>query len=134
MSEVIHLLGASLIWIVVLFGIDRFLSDRELLLMDSYPAEIPAWAIGATTWSLYMLYRLGEASQALKLPKLLLIQTAAAVGITTAIGLMVYDDTMTTISSVWTWGTIIAVALLLASSMIASAWNSTKKLVGMTKP
>ncbi len=131
MSEVIHLLGASLIWIVILFGIDKFLSQRELLIMGSYPAEIPAWALGACTWSLYMLHRLGESSQALKLPKLLLFQTSAAVGITTAIGLMVYDDTMTTISNVWTWGTIIAIALLLASSMIASALNSTKKFVGM---
>ena len=64
---------------------------------------------------------------------ILTFQTSAAVGITTALGLMVYDETMTTISNVWIWGTIVAIVLLLlASSMIASVWSSTKKLVGIS--
>ena len=81
MGEVIHLLGASLVWIVVLFGADKFISERAILIMDSYPAEIPIWGIGAMTWSMYMLSRLGQSSNMLRLPKLLLFQTAAAVGI-----------------------------------------------------
>ena len=132
MGEVIHLLGASLVWIVVLFGADKFISERAILIMDSYPAEIPIWGIGAMTWSMYMLSRLGQSSNMLRLPKLLLFQTAAAVGITTALGLMVYDETMTTVSSIWVWGTVIAIGLLLAASMIASVWQSTKNLVGIT--
>ena len=132
MSEVIHLLGASLLWIVALFGIDKLISDRELLIMNSYPAEIPFGQLEHMTWSLYLLHRLGKSSNALKLPKLLTFQTSAAVGITTALGLMVYDETMTTISNVWIWGTIVAIGLLLAASMIASVWSSTKKLVGIS--
>ena len=130
MREVIHLLGASLVWIVVLFGIDKYLSDNAILIVDSYPAEIPIWGIGALTWSYYLLQRLGKSSSALQLPKLLMFQTSIAVGITTTFGLMVNDETMTTVSNVWIWGTVIAVGLLFASSMIASAWTSTKKLVG----
>jgi hypothetical protein len=132
MGEVIHLLGASLVWIVVLFGADKFISERAILIMDSYPAEIPIWGIGAMTWSMYMLSRLGQSSNMLRLPKLLLFQTAAAVGITTSLGLMVYDETMTTVSNVWVWGIVIAIGLLLATSMIASVWQSTKNLVGIT--
>ena len=131
MREVIHLLGASLVWIVVLFGIDKFLSDNAILIVDSYPAEIPIWGVGALTWSYYLLQRLGKSSKALQLPKLLMFQTSIAVGITTTFGLMVNDETMTTVSNVWIWGTVIAVGLLFASSMIASAWKSTKKLVGL---
>ena len=129
MSEVIHLLGASLIWIVALFGADKYITDRELMLLESYPAEIPIWGIGATTWSLYLLYRIGKKSPTLMLPGLLRFQASLAVGITTTIGIMINDDSTSTVSSVWTWGTIIAIGLLLGSSMIASAWNSTKKLV-----
>jgi len=132
MGEVIHLLGASLVWIVILFGADKFISERAILIMDSYPAEIPIWGIGAMTWSMYMLSRLGQSSNMLRLPKILLFQTAAAVGITTSLGLMVYDETMTTVSNIWVWGTIIAIGLLLAASMIASVWQSTKNLVGIT--
>ena len=61
-----------------MLGVDKLISDREILIMDSYPAEIPVWAIGAATWSMYLLHRLGKSSKALRLPKLLaLFQTAA---------------------------------------------------------
>ncbi|MBL6890614.1 MAG: hypothetical protein ISR22_01015 [Candidatus Poseidoniaceae archaeon] len=129
MSEVIHLLGASLIWIVALFGIDKFITEREIMILDSYPAEVPIWGIGATTWSLYLLYRIGKKSPTLRLSGLLRFQAALAIGITTMIGILINDDSISTVSSVWKWGTIIAIGLLLGSSMIAAAWNSTKKLV-----
>ena len=131
MSEVIHLLGASLIWIIALFGTDKFITERELMILDNYPAEIPVWGIGATTWSLYLLYRIGKKSPTLKLPGLIRFQTSLAVGITTTIGILINEDSISTVSSVWTWGTLIAIGLLLCSSMIATAWNSTKKLVRM---
>ena len=131
MQEVVHLLGASLLWIVVLFGFDKLISDREIMILDSYPAEIPLWAFGAMSWSFYMLRRLAKTSKALKLPRILEIQTVLAVGITTGLGLLLYDETMTTVSNVWLWGTLISVALLLATSMIASVWNSTKKLINV---
>ena len=129
MSEAIHLLGASLIWIVALFGIDKFITEREIMILDSYPAEVPIWGIGATTWSLYLLYRIGKKSPTLRLSGLLRFQAALAIGITTMIGILINDDSISTVSSVWKWGTIIAIGLLLGSSMIAAAWNSTKKLV-----
>ena len=129
MSEVIHLLGASLIWIIALFGADKYITERGLMILESYPAEIPLWGIGATTWSLYLLYRIGKKSPTLMLSRLLRFQASLAVGITTTIGIMINDDSTSTVSSVWTWGTIIAIGLLLGSSMIATAWNSTKKLV-----
>ena len=102
----------------------------QSLFLKVIPAEIPVWGIGALTWSYYLLQRLGNSSKALQLPKLLMVQTAIAVGITTTFGLMVNDETMTTVSNVWMWGTVIAVGLLFASSLIASAWTSTKRLVG----
>ena len=133
MSEVIHLLGASLIWIVALFGADKFIVERELTILDNYPAEIPVWGIGATTWSLYLLFRIGKKSPALMLPGLIRFQASLAVGITTTIGILINEDSTSTVSSVWTWGTLIAIGLLLGSSMIATAWNSTKNLVRMNK-
>ena len=90
MREVIHLLGASLVWIVVLFGIDKYLSDNAILILESYPEIFGNWLL---TWSYYLLQRLGNSSKALQLPKLLMVQTAIAVGITTTFGLMVNDET-----------------------------------------
>ena len=78
---------------------------------------------------MYLLHRLGKSG--LKMPLLIQVQASLAVGITTLMGLMLNGDSMSTVSNVWTWGTIVAIALLLGSSLLATAWSSTKKLVGI---
>ena len=47
-------------------------------------------------------------------------------------GVMLNEDSMGTVSSVWTWGTLVTIGLLIGSSMIATAWRSTKKLVSLS--
>jgi hypothetical protein len=78
---------------------------------------------------MYLLFRLGKSG--IRMPLLIRVQASLAVGITTLMGLMMNDDSMSTVSSVWTWGTILAIALLLGSSMLATAWRTTKSLVGI---
>lgn len=128
MGEMLHILGASLLWIVALVGMDQFVTEKQLMLTPAYPADLLLWSVGSFTWVMYLLHRLGKSG--LKMPLLIRVQAALAVGITTLMGLMLNDDSMSTVSNVWTWGTILAIALLLGSSMLATAWRSTKKLVG----
>jgi hypothetical protein len=129
MGEMLHILGASLLWIVALVGLDQLVTKHELMLTPVYPADLLLWSIGSFGWVMYLLFRLGKSG--LKIPLLIRTQTSLAVGITTLMGLMLNDDSMTTVSNVWTWGTILAIALLLGSSMLATAWRLTKKLVGV---
>jgi hypothetical protein len=129
MGEMLHILGASLLWIVALVGIDQFVTEKQLMLTSAYPADLLLWSVGSFGWVMYLLHRLGKSG--LKMPLLIRVQASLAVGITTLMGLMLNDDEMSTVSNVWTWGTILAIALLLGSSMLATAWRSTKKLVGI---
>ena len=129
MGEMLHILGASLLWIVALIGLDKFVTERELMLTSTYPADLLLWSVGSFSWVMYLLFRLGKSG--LKMPLLIRTQASLAVGITTLMGLMMNDDSMSTVSNVWTWGTILAIALLLGSSMLATAWRTTKKLVGI---
>ena len=128
MVEILHILGASMMWVVVLFGLDRYVMQKELMLNSTYPAEIFIWSIGATTWMLYLLYRLTKSGIAI--PMLIRAQISLAVGLITVMGIMMNDDSMITISSVWTWGVLISIGLIIGSSMVATAWRSTKRLVG----
>ena len=129
MGEMLHILGASLLWVVALVGMDQFVTEKQLMLTSAYPADLLLWSVGSFSWVMYLLHRLGKSG--LKMPLLIRVQASLAVGITTLMGLMLNDDEMSTVSNVWTWGTILAIALLLGSSMLATAWRSTKKLVGI---
>ena len=132
MTSALSLLGASLVWVVLLTGLDRYLASNDVMLFSSYPAEIPVWGIGAGSWVMFVVYQIGKAAPFLRVSTPMLIQTGLAVGITTVMALLLSDNTISTMSSVWTWGTAIAVAVLVSSSLVASAWRNTRNVLAPT--
>jgi hypothetical protein len=128
-GEILHILGASMLFIVALVGLDYTVSERAWTLAEVYPANLLVWALGSFIWIMYLLHRLIKSG--LRIPLLIRVQTALAVGITTLMGLVMNNDSMTTVSNVWTLGTVLAVGLVLGGSMLATAWRSTKRLVGI---
>jgi len=129
MTSVLSLLGASLVWVVLLTGLDRYIASNSIMLFDNYPAEIPVWGVGAGSWVIFVLFQLGKAAPFLRVSTPMLLQTGIAVGITTSMSLLLTDNTISTMSNVWTWGTAIAVALLVSSGLVASAWRNAQKLL-----
>lgn len=129
MTSALSLLGASLVWVVLLTGIDRYVTANSWMLFSTYPAEIPVWGLGSASWVMFLLHQLGKAAPFLRVSRPMLLQTGLAVGITTVMALLLTDDTISTMSSVWTWGTAIAIAVLVSSSLVASAWRNTKKML-----
>lgn len=127
MVEVLHILGASIMWIAILIGIARYGESKDIVIASVYPIGLFIWSIGSTTWVLYLLYRLAKSG--IGIPMLIRVQTALAVGLVTLMGVLMNDNSMTTVSSIWTWGTLVTIGLLVGSSMIATAWRTTKKLV-----
>ena len=127
MVEALHVLGVSIVWIAILIGIDKYGDGKDIMLASVYPIAIFSWSIGAFTWALYLLHRLMKSG--IRIPLLIRIQTSSAVGLITLMGVMLNDDSMGTVSSVWTWGTLVTIVLLMGSSLIATAYRSTKKLV-----
>ena len=127
MVEALHVLGVSIVWIAILIGIDKYGDGNDIMLASVYPLAIFSWSIGALSWALYLLHRLMKSG--IRIPLLIRLQTSLAVGLITLMGVMLNDDSMGTVSSVWTWGTLVTIVLLMGSSMIATAWRSTKKLV-----
>ena len=133
MTSALSLLGASLVWVMILTGIDRYVATNEWMLFETYPAEIPIWGLGAGTWVMFVLRTIGRSAPFLRVSTPMLIQTGLAVGITTMMALLLTNDTISTMSSVWTWGTAIAVAVLVSSSLVANAWRNTRKILTPTE-
>ena len=133
MTSALSLLGASLVWVVLLTGLDRYLASNEVMVFGSYPAEIPVWGVGAGSWVMFVVYQIGKAAPFLRVSTPMLVQTGLAVGITTVMALLLSDNTISTMSSVWTWGTAIAVAVLVSSSLVASAWRNTRNVLTPTE-
>ena len=129
MVEALHVLGVSIVWIALLIGIDKYGDGNDIIVASTYPLAIFSWSLGAFSWALYLLHRLLKSG--IRIPLLIRLQTSLAVGLITLMGVLLNQDSMVTVSSVWTWGTLVTIGLLIGSSMIATAWRSTKKLVSL---
>jgi len=130
-TQVLHLLGATLLWVIALFGMDKYADSLDLLIAGTYPVSLAVWGLGSTFWMMYVLHRLSKAGSVLDLRMSIRVQFSLALGIFTCLGLLFNEDSMTTVSNVWMWGTIIASGIVLGASMLASAWRGTKRLVSV---
>ena len=130
-TEALVVLGASLLWVVTILGLDQVINEQGMTSVGKVPLSPVVWAVGTSSWTMYILARLARVGPVLDAPRGLRIQTSLAVGITTLMALVFTDDTTAAMSDVWVWGTVGVVALMLTAGLIASAWRSTKRLVGM---
>lgn len=130
-NQIIHLLGVSVIWIVMLIVADWYSTEKNLQFDGQYPLRYLIWSIGTSSWIYYILYQLSKASQLLKFPIILNVQITLVVGITTLIALIAYDGSTNAITNIWIWGSIIAVVLILSAGILTYVWQSTKKLISI---
>ena len=120
--ELMHILGASMIWMMILIGVDIFIEYKGYFQHYEYPPEIFIWSIGTMSWALFIQYRLTKSG--IMIPMRVQIKTALAVGIITLIGVMMNSNSMTTVSSVWGWVVVITFGLLIGSSLVTTDWNN----------
>ena len=120
--ELMHILGASMIWMMILIGVDIFIEYKGYFQHYDYPPEIFIWSIGTMSWALFIQYRLTKSG--IMIPMRVQIKTALAVGIITLIGVMMNSNSMTTVSSVWGWVVVITFGLLIGSSLVTTDWNN----------
>ena len=125
-TELIHVLGTSLLFIGVLMGLDYYVNLQEMTLNGIYPADFAVWSFGSFAWMSYLLHRLTKIN--LIIPVSVRLQIALAFGITILVGLMMSTDPMVAVSNAWILG-IVFMIIVLASSILATAWRSTRRLV-----
>ena len=129
--EVLNIMGASLLLLVSLFAADGYIRDNELMLMNQYQLSIPLWTVGVFTWSMFLFFRMAQVGTVLTVPILYRIQISLAIAMAAMMGMLLSEESLSTISSAWVWTTVLASAAIIGVSMITSAWRMTKKMVGI---
>ncbi len=129
--EVLNIMGASLLLLVSLFSIDGYIRDNELLLMSKYQLSIPLWTTGIFTWSMFLFYRMARVGTVLTVPVLYRFQISIAIAMAAMMGMLLSEESLSTISNAWVWTTVLASAAIVGVGMITSAWRMTKQMVGI---
>jgi len=133
MKHFLAALGASLIWVALLFGGHAYIRENDILIASTYPAEIPMWSIGIAIWSFMILHRLGKAASIFRVSFLLKFQSAIAIGLTTMTALLLTNDIFSTMSTIWRWGLVSIVILFIGIGVISTVWNSFSRVFSKRK-
>ena len=129
--EVLNIMGASLLLLVSLFSADGYLRDNEILLLNTYEPSILLWTVGVFSWSMILFFRMARVGTVLTVPILYRIQISLAIAMAAMMGMLLSEESLSTISSAWVWTTVLASAAIIGVSMITSAWRMTKQMVGI---
>ena len=129
--EVLNIMGASLLLLVSLFSADGYLRDNEILLLNKYEPSILLWTIGVFSWSMFLFFRMARVGTVLTVPILYRVQISLAIAMAAMMGMLLSEESLSTISSAWVWTTVLASAAIVGVTMITSAWRMTKKMVGI---
>ena len=129
--EVLNIMGASLLLLVSLFSADGYLRDNDILLLNKYDPSILLWTVGVFSWSMFLFFRMARVGTVLTVPILYRIQIALAIAMAAMMGMLLSEESLSTISSAWVWTTVLASAAIIGVSMITSAWRMTKQMVGI---
>ena len=129
--EVLNIMGASLLLLVSLFSADGYLRDNEILLLKTYEPSILLWTVGVFSWSMFLFFRMARVGTVLTVPTLYRVQISLAIAMAAMMGMLLSEESLSTISSAWVWTTVLASAAIIGVSMITSAWRMTKQMVGI---
>ena len=129
--EVLNIMGASLLLLVSLFSADGYLRDNTILLLNTYEPSILLWTVGVFSWSMFLFFRMARVGTVLTVPILYRIQISLAIAMAAMMGMLLSEESLSTISSAWVWTTVLASAAIIGVSMITSAWRMTKQMVGI---
>ena len=127
--SVFKILNTSLLTLVACLGIERYVEQEALMIADTYPVSFISWGIGAVIWSFFIMNSLSKNLNSVNLSKALKIQFALTIGFFGFLSMFFTENPGFTISSIWLWGTAIALMIILADSSLKSIKNKSKKLI-----
>ena len=124
--SVFKILNTSLLTLVACLGIERYVEQEALMIADTYPVSFISWGIGAVIWSFFIMNSLSKNLNSVNLSKALKIQFALTIGFFGFLSMFFTENPGFTISSIWLWGTAIALMIILADSSYKSIKRKSK--------
>jgi hypothetical protein len=115
---ILRLLFVSLGWVSLLVGLDQIFTQNQMTIISTYPAEIFSWGIGTGIWVVFVLHKMGKAAPMLKLTKSTLVQVGFFTTAVSLFLLLLSEDRIATISTVYIAGLVVAMAVILISRLI----------------
>ena len=130
-NEILTFLGATLLTLVGLFGVEVYIEGKDVLLFNTVPLLTSIWTVTAIVWSAFLFSRIGHINPGLGFPMFLRMQMSFGVGLAVFALATLNGSDSQTITDGWIWISILSTTALLGASLLATAWKFTQSLVSV---
>jgi hypothetical protein len=130
-NEILTFLGATLLTLVGLFGVEVYLDGKEVLLFNTVSLLTSIWTVTAIIWAAFLFSRIGHINPGLGFPMFLRVQMSFGVGLAVFALATLNGSDSQTITDGWIWISILSTTALLGASLLATAWKFTQSLVSV---
>ena len=130
-NEILTFLGATLLTLVGLFGVEVYIDGKDVLLFNTVPLLTSIWTVTAIVWSAFLFSRIGHINPGLGFPMFLRMQMSFGVGLAVFALATLNGSDSQTITDGWIWISILSTTALLGASLLATAWKFTTSLVSV---
>ncbi|MDA8623157.1 hypothetical protein N9L38_02695 [Candidatus Poseidoniales archaeon] len=130
-NEILTFLGATLLTLVGLFGVEVYIEGKDVLLFNTVPLLTSIWTVTAIVWSAFLFSRIGHINPGLGFPMFLRMQMSFGVGLAVFALATLNGSDSQTITDGWIWISILSTTALLGASLLATAWKFTTSLVSV---
>ena len=130
-NEILTFLGATLLTLVGLFGVEVYIEGKDILLFNTVPLLTSIWTVTAIVWSAFLFSRIGHINPGLGFPMFLRMQMSFGVGLAVFALATLNGSDSQTITDGWIWISILSTTALLGASLLATAWKFTTSLVSV---
>ena len=130
-NEILTFLGATLLTLVGLFGVEVYLDGKDVLLFNTVPLLTSIWTATAVIWSAFLFSRIDHINPGFGFPVFLRVQMSFGVGLAVFALATLNGSDSQTITDGWIWISILSTIALLGASLLASAWKLTQSLVSV---
>ena len=130
-NEILTFLGATLLTLVGLFGVEVYIEGKDVLLFNTVPLLTSIWTVTAIVWSAFLFSRIGHINPGLGFPMFLRMQMSFGVGLAVFALATLNGSDSQTITDGWIWISILSTTALLGASLLATAWKFTTSLVSI---
>ena len=130
-NEILTFLGATLLTLVGLFGVEVYIEGKDVLLFNTVPLLTSIWTVTAIVWSAFLFSRIGHINPGIGFPMFLRMQMSFGVGLAVFALATLNGSDSQTITDGWIWISILSTTALLGASLLATAWKFTTSLVSV---
>ena len=115
-NPILPVFFTTAITLLLCYGVDIYLNNKNIMVLDEFPLSFISWGIGAIVWSYLVLHKVNQNIPGIDFNKGFRIKFSVIVGFCGFLSMFVSENPTFSVAKIWLWGTALVLITILSTS------------------